>query len=250
MALILIIPILVSGFLHFHLDSEYQYKRYKFNGQLLYLMVLFYGIAYTLASILMVIPFCSVWILDVKVQTEALLLSTGLSSKEDANLYFNLILVTSLGILLPILCSGIKIAVHRIFYKNKRDRDIQLRKASVPQYSMELFIINAFSSGEAVLITLENKKVYVGSILNISSFDDVEKPGQNFSIKLLLSGYLDKDTLIVNITADYSKIPDALEIYLKLASVSSICRFHADIKDYVTKDALLVSFQADPPTSG
>lgn len=245
MALILIIPILVSGFLHFHLDSEYKYKRYKFNGQLLYLMVLFYGIAYTLASILIVIPYFSQWLIEIKSRTEEILVITGLSTKDDANLYFNLILVTSLGIMLPILCSGIKILVNLSWYKSKKDRDIHLRRASVPQDSMELFIINALSSGEEVLITLENKKVYVGSILNISSFDDVEKPGQNFSIKLKLSGYLDKDTLIINITADYSNIKDTVEVYLKLTSVSSICKFHANIKDYVTKDTLIVSANTD-----
>jgi hypothetical protein len=54
------------------------------------------------------------------------------------------------------------------------------------------------------LFTMEDRKVYVGSVIDIGKATEAQGVDQHFLLIPFLSGYRDKDTMQVEMTTDYA----------------------------------------------
>lgn len=244
MGLLLILPLLVSGYIHLYNHPKYIYKTYRFDGQLLYLKVAFFGILYTLTSFIVLIL-----VQKFSCLTEFLvsnLISTGLSTTSDAKLHADFIIITASNLLLPFLWSRLSYLWLYIRHKDSQTIVAFLRRDSVNKDSIVFFMIEAFFRKENVMITMDNKKVYVGLITKLCSSDELTQSGEEFAIIPTLSGYRNKDDLTVIYTTDYADTNDTTEIYFRLENVVSICTFNPSIRAYFDKQSIQPIETKDP----
>ncbi|MBI5443384.1 MAG: hypothetical protein HY900_19480, partial [Deltaproteobacteria bacterium] len=124
--------------------------------------------------------------------------------------------------------------------------------ARLPSKSLSELLFEAQQSGEALLFTMKNRKVYVGHILSFSLAHDAK----DFSILPAHSGYRDTETLNVHLENSYQPTLDfmdslnrdedealakaeralALELVLKTDEVATVSRFEASLlQEHATK---------------
>lgn len=78
-----------------------------------------------------------------------------------------------------------------------------------------------------LLITMSDRKVYVGRVISLGEPNENKAPNQDIAIVPVFSGYRDKDSLIVNLTTTYAGNDEAFDVYLvlKQANIISACEF-------------------------
>jgi len=78
-----------------------------------------------------------------------------------------------------------------------------------------------------LLITMSDRKVYVGRVINLGEPNEKQGPGQEISIIPVFSGYRDKDTLAVTLNHRYANEDSAKDVYvvLKQDNIVSACEF-------------------------
>lgn len=100
--------------------------------------------------------------------------------------------------------------------------------------SLSLLMLEAASTDMMISITLENRKWYAGYVTESPNLKPTEK---YFSLVPILSGYRDKDSLVVKQLIDYSEkfadgmVPDDFALILPLQSVRSANPFDPELYD-------------------
>ncbi len=88
-----------------------------------------------------------------------------------------------------------------------------------------------------VLINLSSKKVYIGIISGLSDPNEKEEPNKYISFFPVMSGYRDKDTMLLEFTNVYpSKIKD-LNIVVSTDEISHISWFDFKLYNSVNNSA-------------
>lgn len=84
----------------------------------------------------------------------------------------------------------------------------------------------------ALMLSLSDRKVYVGKVISMGEPNEVEGPDQEVTIIPIMSGYRDKDTLKVKFTTHYDGEKDKdLTIVLRQDLISSVSEFEFDTYD-------------------
>jgi hypothetical protein len=104
------------------------------------------------------------------------------------------------------------------------------RRWAVKRYgnALQRLLQEALDHERPICVTLENKKVYVGTVSSVPTLSPTDT---YFSVIPFFSGYRDKDTLDLNFTVDYVKLydkglsPDHFKVVLPIASIRGIAFF-------------------------
>lgn len=258
MALLLLLPLLVSGFLVCLYDPLIYYRLHRYEGQLLYLQVSRYGI-YCLVTALAIMAllsgllshswftYCLSGVCTLEslgnchtFSTDFLSYLGGLASKLGL-VDSKVSQVTTFGFLTGLLTLAMPRVwawrTHRGLRKDLGSDDAEeidsyLTKSTLQHSPMGSTLVKAFAHKKPIMISMDDRKVYVGLIQSLGS--PTEVTGLDLEIKLLpgLSGYRDKDSLKITYTNTYPKDPSIVEpIYFRQENIVSISLFSEKIRE-------------------
>lgn len=258
MGVLLLLPLLVSGFL-FCLKNPSVYNRlHRYEGQLLYLQVARYGLVCVYLSVGFWLIMASVtshvwsgyclratcipafstdWLSWLGIQFMAL----GLVDTQPAGQVAAFAtLVGLLAMCLPApwatfltwrLKKRLKrlapAAAHRI---DEQVMGTYLLRESVQHSPRLLMLYEAFGNREHVMLSMEDRKVYVGYIISLGAPTEVVGIDQEILLVPTLSGYRHEDTLKVEYTTHYAAIEVYSPIALRQEHIVSATRFSESIR--------------------
>lgn len=78
------------------------------------------------------------------------------------------------------------------------------------------------------MLTMDDRKVYVGKIVTMGEPSETAGMDQEIIIIPVMSGYRDKDSLIVKFTTKYKDIDKELQVCLRQESIVSATEFDFD----------------------
>jgi hypothetical protein len=241
MGVIFVLLILVSGFLFCHQHPHYFFKLHRYEGQYLYLQAAFLGIiCLFLASVFhfLLIHILAVEICDrttlgidyIKVVSKYFPNYLGIKSAESKT--YSLILVVSITtLLMPLLISKFEYWRLRKYLKldSNEEVDMIIMSELFSDSPLDQLLFSAIINQTNLMIILDDRKVYVGRVATMGEPNENEGADQEISFLPFLSGYRDKDTLIVNFTTDYQKIGQSLPLVLRQESIVSVREFDLSI---------------------
>jgi hypothetical protein len=261
MALLLLLPLLVSGYLVCLYDPIVYSKLHRYDGQLLYLQVGRFGITcLIMAFVIMLVlagVFSHAWLDQVCIGTTPQLaflpqpfcfpISTDFLAALGSVLQ-RLELVSSglgaqcavFGILTGLLTLMMpKLGALLTYRKLRKDLGTRKKKVieayilreSVSHSPIGIALVESFAFQLQVMITMDDRKVYRGFIQSVGAPTEVTGVDQEIEFLPSVSGYRDKDTMKVVYTTQYSEAEDVKiePVYFRQENIVSISRFSEDI---------------------
>lgn len=262
MALLLILPILVSGYLLCLKHPALYINLHKFEGQLLYLHVARLGLrclvqAFVVVSVISVLvshvfsPTCwfegtrvqicrsNTWNLDYLEMLGTKVKDWGFAPTQGAaDLFAFMLLISAVAVAIPFVLPRISMwnMRRRKGFENDEALKMNLTRESMLSSPLGLALIDAFANRRDIMLSMDDRKVYVGVLTEISPSSEVLGPNEEITIVPLVSGYRDKDTLKVIYTTDYAaKAAENADIsfsavILRQSSIVSITTFSQEIR--------------------
>ncbi len=258
MLLLLILPLLISGYYVQQWNYKHYYQLHRYTGQLLYLKSASLGAICLCISFIMVSVLVSIAPIELSgfiIGFDALgwlscFLKGHLNIQRESLPFF--ILLTLFSFLVAALWSYFENNINiikRIFdfdeddFQLKEKRKPSLRdKWSVAKLGYivnikcELFsenplddlLLNSYQKHEDIIFHMSDRKVYIGFVTVLSEPNEAQSLAQEIAIFPLKSGYRDKDNLTVTITTNY-KTEDALYIVLRRDEIISATIYSNEI---------------------
>jgi len=225
MGLLLILPILVSGYLVCMNHPYYFCRLHRYDGQLLYLLVAKLG----LYCVLFALIACSTataldrfleWC-DLQGRIGLILVDLGYSSAASAAHHAFVLEVAVLTIFTPALWT-----LAARFLGFLRGRYTGFGSASAYHRTRllldtplgELLFDSVSKTRQILMLTMNDRKVYVGLVDSLGEASEKESPQSTFSFVPMLSGYRDKDTLELKLITTYPD-RDTIRIVLRAENV-------------------------------
>lgn len=216
MLALLLIPILVSGYIMVIANPYHYFRLHRHDGQLLYLKVATYGTFCLIAST--IIAGLIKWKFPDFHPVKVLVTQFKVTGNEDSDriyIWLTLLSFTSIVFaLFYVFITWIKNTYKGCRYKRKHGalytkvrqaKNARILKQTLSSGTMDALLFDALESEpkRSVLINLSSKKVYVGLVNGLSDPNEKEGPNKFISIFPIMSGYRNKDTLLVEFTNIY-----------------------------------------------
>lgn len=236
MFLFLILPILVSGFICCHILPAEKLKLHRYEGQYLYLKSAKYGITCLFISILIILllnrfvpPKLGCVSLDFYGFLFYFIEPLIVSDKPESVTW---ILIFSFSTL---LCPWLLRFAANIMYRRefRTDKVSEMLTWQIlndsPLDALLYKSVVSKSNPVPLMLSLSDKKVYVGNISSMGEPNENEGMDQEIVIIPIMSGYRDKETLEVEFTTYYDKEKDKnLFIVIKQDLISYATVFDFD----------------------
>ncbi|EIS0960115.1 hypothetical protein LY121_003393 [Salmonella enterica] len=247
----LIIPLLVSGFIVITTHPFHFFRLHRYDGQLLYMKAAKYGL------------WCLVWSVSIAFVIKFYFPSAHLVTEVSQSLGLgeNLYQKRITGWLIFLSCTSVLLAwssgiianwfttlrsqmIYKIFYK----KDISVEESKelvklrtlqdlVTEGSMDSVFFDSLIDRKSILISMSNKKVYVGIVNALGEPNEKDGPNQQISILPIMSGYRDKDTLNVCFTNDYNNIEGYdTSVIIPVSQITQVSWFTMEVHDQVNNN--------------
>lgn len=253
MAFLLLLPLLVSGYLVCLKDRANYYRLHRYDGQLLYLQVGRYGINCFLAALLFVSalslfvshswsgicsgacpqlcilpPFSTDFLSYLGTKAEA----AKLFAEGHGQLGVFGILVGLVTLFVPHVWEIISFRVVKRQCQAADSLQVEayILRESVSHSPLMTALVEAFATKGEVMISMDDRKVYVGYIKSVGKPTEIVGVDQEVEFLPSVSGYRDKDTLKVNYTTEYPTDTQIEPIYFKQANMTSVSLFSSEIR--------------------
>ncbi|WP_192872269.1 hypothetical protein [Pseudomonas congelans] len=258
MAFLLLLPLLVSGFFVCLKDPTIYCRLHRYEGQMLYLQVGRYGIYCFLAAMFVTAAlaglfshdwgvFCPKWAqtndaaspvcFAVNTDFMGALGQMGqdfdISGKNFSQVGVFLVLSGLLTLAMPGLGAFFTVKILKWQLKASKEEEIAayLLGESVEHSPICSTLFDAFVDKEEVMITMVDRKVYVGYIMDVGAPTEVTGVNQEILLIPTVSGYRDKDTLKVVYTTDYPSDTPLRPIGFRQENIVSISIFSDEVRE-------------------
>ncbi|TRW94403.1 hypothetical protein EKO24_011675 [Candidatus Methylobacter oryzae] len=94
-----------------------------------------------------------------------------------------------------------------------------------------LFLKSYVEDGFFVMLTMEDRKVYIGRVISLGEPNETEGMDQEIAITPYASGYRDKDSLNLVLTTKYKDISEDVSLILKQDKIISATHFSESVYD-------------------
>ncbi|MEE4452333.1 hypothetical protein [Novosphingobium resinovorum] len=244
MIFLLIFPVLVTGFLACHIHPVHSYRLHRYEGQYLYLksaelglkcfflaFLAWLGLHYWLPDRLPIGWFAIPLTLSGALTEVMATMIGAASSTQPASLseeatrmasFFELSFLTFAAAYLVKLWSHVSLRL-RFGQWNTRVHVIGEILEDSPLDNL-LFRLS-LQRDRSAMLTMEDRKVYVGKIINLGEPSATTGMDQDIAIMPLMSGYRDKDTLKVTFTTFYEEVDLGILISLRQDNILSATEF-------------------------
>lgn len=258
MLLLLILPLLISGYCVQQWNYKHFYQLHRYTGQLLYLKSAYLGAlcliwSFFVSSILLSItPFK---ICNTTIGWDVLGFLSNFLTKtlkiERKSLPFFMILTFGSFIIALIWSYGQNTinTFYRFLNFNKKvfieienreptlkDRWNTSKFGYILKIKQKVFcdnplddlLLTSYEESKDLMLHMDDKKVYIGFVMTLSEPTESDSLAQEIAIFPLKSGYRDKDNLTVTITTQYEE-DDGLYIILRRSEIISATTYDPNI---------------------
>ncbi len=254
MLVLLLIPILVSGYIMISANPYHYYRLHRHDGQLLYLKAIALGLGCVISALFLDCLLKLFFAEDelIKHVTEKINIS-GDIKKDIVYVWFVFIsLLTLILAFVWVFIIFLKNSLLGFCYGHKYKtsllsaRKLRVLKETFNEGSFDALLFNAMERKDKrpVLINLDSGKIYVGLINAIGEPTENEGPNSDISILPIMSGYRDKNTQQIKFTniypLDTSNRSHSMSVIIDANEVTHISWFdiekYNNINDAVTID--------------
>lgn len=237
MFLLLILPILVSGFIVCNTNPNYFYRLHRYEGQYLYLKSAHLGVLSLLAFSLIALFFnhCFppvVSFFGMEITTNVILvvktfLRDALQATTEGELTsFSWVVMLSAGSILYSYIWSTASQIRLYFKTGSLEKSkILLMSEVLSDSPLDKLFFESYIHSRPLLLTLESRKIYIGTISSLGEPNESEGMDQEISLIPLMSGYRDKEKLTVNFTTFYDSVDTDLNIIIRQDQVLSASWF-------------------------
>jgi hypothetical protein len=235
MGLLLILPILVSGYLVCMRHPYYFSRLHRYDGQLLYLLVAKLGLfclffSFVACSLSLYVFEQYQWF-DYQKMIETKLIDLGYVDNVHAALYAFMVQVGVISVFIPLPWT----ILARIFgFVKGRFTGFESAKAyyltkGLLDTPLGKLMYRSISAGERaiIMVTMTDRKVYIGHVSGLGEPSERESPHSMFTFVPNYSGYRDKDTLKLKITTTYPQ-DVGIKIVLREENISTATPWNFD----------------------
>lgn len=235
MLLLLIVPILVAGFVACHVHPVHSYRLHRYEGQYLYLKSAELGLkCFFIALVLALIGHYALpdsltwadWHIDFALTRIAMnMLDTlGIDTSEATKtLWFFLLTILTFMSSLIIKAWG-HISLRRRF--GTWNTKIYVIGELLEDSPLDNLLFRlSLDKEKQIMLTLNDRKVYVGKVIDLGEPSATSGMDQDISIIPVMSGYRDKETLQVTFTTHYEDVATDLYISLRQDAIVSATEF-------------------------
>ncbi|TWI53043.1 hypothetical protein IQ22_02882 [Pseudomonas duriflava] len=242
MFLLLLLPILVSGFLVCHWHPLYYFRLHRYEGQYLYLQSARLGLFCSLMALVLHLALFLVvsnrsWpvgaytlSLNYFTALARLIQRTGtIEAASQATQMAWILILTITALLIP-RCWAVLAKVNlKLRYGLKEENYATFIMAGLLKDSpLDDLLLNATINKETLMLSLDERKVYVGRITTLGEPSETEGADQEVCIKPIMSGYRDKDKLWVTFTTHYAEADKDIYLTIKQSQIVSATKFDFD----------------------
>lgn len=227
----LLAAVIANAFILLRLSPSNFYKLHRYDGQLLYIKATFLGIFSTAVAYLVYAYFDFVHIIPRFFAIKDPLIFSESGQLDNFFMFFFFAVLISLiycGFERLFLISWAFYKFHGIVGVSYRQMaKIVLMYRLLKDSPLDKLLYLSYVQNKFLLITMSDRKVYVGRVISFGEPNENEGPDQEISIVPVFSGYRDKDTLTVTLNTSYAEIDEVDDIYLvlKQANIISACEF-------------------------
>ncbi|MGB3124513.1 MAG: hypothetical protein WBB95_11945 [Pseudomonas sp.] len=238
MGLLIIPPLLVSGYVVCTRHPFYYVRLHRFQGQLLYLQVARLGMV-----CLIVATFLSaaIWVLskqkihiagyeiasDYSTYLGNLLVHLDIANERNCTLWVFLIQAGLTALVIPFFWARLYGRVRKKILALETDAQLYslLCLGLLEGNPFRILLKESIVQFAPCMFSLSDRKVYVGIVLFAGTPTESEGVDHAFSLLPILSGYRDKDTLEVTFNTHYAHTEQPLPILLIQENVICATRF-------------------------
>lgn len=263
MLLLLILPVLVSGYVAFTQNPYHYYRLHRYEGQLLYLESAKLGFSCTLISALLSVfldkyipPDITVLGYHISLNLFAFTskLFVGIDTNVNQLTWISLIILGSLVISKVYVITSklglslrafdlagvlsfrrIKLSIKRGKWVSRKDnsgltyqeRAKILLMASVLKDSPidSLFLQSYVNDGFYLMLTMEDRKVYIGRVISLGEPNETEGMDQEIVITPYASGYRSESSLSLELNIKYTEVTEDVSLVLRQDKIVSATQF-------------------------
>lgn len=227
-----LISIIANGFIILRFSPSQFYKLHRYEGQLLYIKVVCLGLVAPSASFLFdsyfgVINYFHKWFPRNGIAV--------FSETEHWQEYFIFFLLSGVFSILYCVLRRLWLSLRaRWLLRGIKNRpsyrelaNILLMNSILNDSPLDKLLFLSYVQNIFLLITMSDRKVYVGRVISLGEPNEKQGLDQEISIIPIFSGYRDKDTLSLTLTNYYADKDDAKDSYLilKQDNIISACEF-------------------------
>ncbi len=238
MGLLIIVPLLVSGYLVCLRHPFFYLRLHRFQGQLLYLQVARLGmvcltVATFLSAALLTLSKQTVFIaghevaMDYSQHLGALLVQLDIANEKNRTLWVFLLQAGITALMIPFFWAKLYVRTKKKMLKLQTDEQLYdtLSLGVLEGTPFRFLLRESIVKCVPCMFSLSDRKVYVGIVLFAGTPTESEGVDHGFTLVPILSGYRDKDTLEVTFSTHYTTRDRPLPIMLIQEHVVSATRF-------------------------
>ncbi|MDL2186626.1 hypothetical protein P5706_20770 [Pseudomonas sp. ChxA] len=238
MGLLIIVPLLVSGYLVCLRHPFFYLRLHRFQGQLLYLQVARLGmvcltVATILSAALLTLSKQTVVIAGHEVAVDysqylgALLVQLDIANEKNGTLWVFLLQAGITALVIPFFWAKLYVRTKKKLLKLQTDAQLYhtLSLGVLEGTPFRFLLRESIVKCAPCMFSLSDRKVYVGIVLFAGTPTESEGVDHGFTLVPILSGYRDKDTLEVTFSTHYTTRDQPLPIMLIQEHVVSATRF-------------------------
>lgn len=238
MGLLIIVPLLVSGYMVCIRHPFFYVRLHRFQGQLLYLHVARMGMACLIVSTLLSAAILAMSkqalpILGHLVATDysnylgTLLVQLDIASEKNGTLWVFLMQVGLTALVIPFFWSAFYVGAKKKILQLETDVQLHtlLALGVLEGTPFRVLLRESIVQCRPCMFSLNDRKVYVGIVLFAGTPTESEGVDHAFTLIPILSGYRDKDTLEVTLNTHYSTAANPPPITLIQENVVSATQF-------------------------
>lgn len=238
MGLLIIVPLLVSGYMVCIRHPFFYVRLHRFQGQLLYLQVARMGMACLIVSTLLsagilVVSKQAVPIMGHVVATDyssylgTLLVQLDMANEKNGTLWVFLMQVGLTALVIPFFWSAFYVGAKKKILQLETDAQLYslLSLGVLEGTPFRMLLRESIVHCRPCMFSLNDRKVYVGIVLFAGTPTESEGVDHAFTLIPILSGYRDKDTMEVTLNTRYSNAATPPPITLIQENVVSATHF-------------------------
>jgi len=237
MGLLLILPLLVSGYLVCLKHPGHYCRLHRFEGQLLYLQVARLGwtclvLSFVLTTLILCLSKQPLQLagqaipIDYSAYLGKLLVELDIATERNHGLWVFLLQVGLTAMIIPYCWARLFVRwrLRRLQLASEEELNQQLMLELLTGRPLRTLLRESIARGSQCMFTLNDRNVYVGVVSSICEPNESEGIDHAFSLIPTCSGYRDKDTLEIVLNTEYPDVSDAISIMLlQEAVVSATC---------------------------
>jgi len=237
MFFLLIFPVLVAGFLACHIHPIHSYRLHRYEGQYLYLKsaelgLRCFAIAFPvfLAGHFWIPETYTVCGVRIDLAPHAALINgmsaIGAIDDSEAGKMAGFFLLSALTLCAAYIMKGWGHLVLRLRFGTWHAKVYVIGELLEDSPLDNLLFRLSLQKDKHVMLTLDDRKVYVGKVISLGEPSETNGMDQDISIMPLMSGYRDKDTLSVKFMTHYDDASSDIYLSLRQDSIVSATEFN------------------------